>query len=249
MANKTISQLTAKTTPADADVLPLEDTEDTKKINYSALADAILNKLTSKTYTVAGSSQTLIAAINALNSKFTGTTYANGKVFGNGKVSLYGNNEGGNIAWESPDGTQNEIDSYNSSSTRILAFKNDGTVRGQIIFPRDMTLNLSNVLAYPLYSDVVSLPELNGRPTSSNPFSKTAGSNGVISLFAYRTSTGNTLFIQLNNSSLYTIPAYMPMGCPVIIPVCKGDVLTLTTDTTSETWTIASAKFIPSKTS
>lgn len=68
MANKTISQLTAKTTPADADVLPLEDTEDTKKINYSALADAILNKLTSKTYTVAGSSQTLIAAINALNS-------------------------------------------------------------------------------------------------------------------------------------------------------------------------------------
>ena len=71
MANKTISQLTAKTTPADADVLPLEDTEDTKKINYSALADAILNKLTSKTYTVAGSSQTLIAAINALNSKAT----------------------------------------------------------------------------------------------------------------------------------------------------------------------------------
>lgn len=76
MANKTISQLTAKTTPADADVLPLEDTEDTKKINYSALADAILNKLTSKTYTVAGSSQTLIAAINALNSKWQNVGYA-----------------------------------------------------------------------------------------------------------------------------------------------------------------------------
>lgn len=69
MANKTIGQLTAKTTPASADVFALEDTEDTKKINYDALADAILNKITSKNYTVAGSSQTLINAINTLNSK------------------------------------------------------------------------------------------------------------------------------------------------------------------------------------
>lgn len=69
MANKTIGQLTAKTTPSSADVFALEDTEDTKKINYDALADAILNKITSKNYTVAGSSQTLINAINTLNSK------------------------------------------------------------------------------------------------------------------------------------------------------------------------------------
>lgn len=71
MANKTIGQLTAKTTPSSADVFALEDTEDTKKINYDALADAILNKITSKNYTVAGSSQTLINAINTLNSKTT----------------------------------------------------------------------------------------------------------------------------------------------------------------------------------
>ena len=69
MANmKAIGQLTAKTTPASTDVFALEDTEDTKKINYDALADAILNKITSKNYTVAGSSQTLINAINTLNS-------------------------------------------------------------------------------------------------------------------------------------------------------------------------------------
>lgn len=68
MANKTIGQLTAKTTPSSADVFALEDTEDTKKINYDALADAILNKITSKQYTVAGQSQTLINAINVLNS-------------------------------------------------------------------------------------------------------------------------------------------------------------------------------------
>lgn len=69
MANKIISNLTPKTSPAAADVLAIEDTEATKKIDYNALADAILNKITSKTYSVAGSTQTLISAIDALNSK------------------------------------------------------------------------------------------------------------------------------------------------------------------------------------
>ena len=76
MANmKAIGQLTAKTTPASTDVFALEDTEDTKKINYDALADAILNKITSKNYTVAGSSQTLINAINTLNSNLSSKIY------------------------------------------------------------------------------------------------------------------------------------------------------------------------------
>ena len=68
MANKIISNLTPKTSPEAADVLAIEDTEATKKIDYNALADAILNKLTSKTYSVAGSTQTLISAIDTLNS-------------------------------------------------------------------------------------------------------------------------------------------------------------------------------------
>ena len=71
MANKIISNLTPKTSPAAADVLAIEDTEATKKIDYNALADAILNKITSKTYSVAGSTQTLISAIDALNSNLT----------------------------------------------------------------------------------------------------------------------------------------------------------------------------------
>ena len=71
MANKIISNLTPKTSPAADDVLAIEDTEATKKIDYNALADAILNKLTSKTYSVAGSTQTLISAIDALNSNLT----------------------------------------------------------------------------------------------------------------------------------------------------------------------------------
>ena len=68
MAEKYLGQLTAKSAPATGDILVLEDSEDTKKIDYDALANAILNKLTTKTYTVAGGTNTLIAAIDALNS-------------------------------------------------------------------------------------------------------------------------------------------------------------------------------------
>lgn len=68
MGEKYLGQLTAKSAPATGDIMVLEDSEDTKKIDYDALANAILNKLTTKTYTVAGGSNTLIAAIDALNS-------------------------------------------------------------------------------------------------------------------------------------------------------------------------------------
>lgn len=68
MGEKYLGQLTAKSAPATGDILVLEDSEDTKKIDYDALANAILNKLTTKTYTVAGGTNTLIAAIDALNS-------------------------------------------------------------------------------------------------------------------------------------------------------------------------------------
>ena len=71
MGEKYLGQLTAKSAPATGDILVLEDSEDTKKIDYDALANAILNKLTTKTYTVAGGTNTLIAAIDALNSKET----------------------------------------------------------------------------------------------------------------------------------------------------------------------------------
>ena len=79
MGEKYLGQLTAKSAPATGDILVLEDSEDTKKIDYDALANAILNKLTIKTYTVAGGTNTLIAAIDALNSKTystSGLTYA-----------------------------------------------------------------------------------------------------------------------------------------------------------------------------
>ena len=64
------ASLPSKTSPSNADMFLLEDTEDTKKINYGALADAILNKLTSKTYSgLDTSAKNLVSALNELNSK------------------------------------------------------------------------------------------------------------------------------------------------------------------------------------
>lgn len=74
------ASLPSKTSPSNADMFLLEDTEDTKKINYSALADAILNKLTSKTYSgLDTSAKNLVSAINELNSKTYYAAYENGE--------------------------------------------------------------------------------------------------------------------------------------------------------------------------
>lgn len=64
------ASLTEKTIPASGDMFLMEDSEDTKKINYDKLADAILNKLTSKTYSgLETTAKNFVAAINELNSK------------------------------------------------------------------------------------------------------------------------------------------------------------------------------------
>lgn len=61
----------AKTTPKDADKFMLYSAEDAanKLIDYDKLADAVLNKLTSKTFGLDAGTMTLPAALNQLNSK------------------------------------------------------------------------------------------------------------------------------------------------------------------------------------
>ena len=60
----------AKTTPKDADKFMLYSAEDSanKLIDYDKLADAVLNKLTSKQFTLDQGTKTLPAALNELNS-------------------------------------------------------------------------------------------------------------------------------------------------------------------------------------
>lgn len=61
----------AKITPKDADKFMLYSAEDAanKLIDYDKLADAVLNKLTSKTFGLDQGTMTLPAALNQLNSK------------------------------------------------------------------------------------------------------------------------------------------------------------------------------------
>lgn len=67
------ASLPEKATPASGDMFLMEDSEDTKKINYDKLADAILNKLTSKTYSgLETTAKNFVTAINELNSKSKG---------------------------------------------------------------------------------------------------------------------------------------------------------------------------------
>lgn len=65
-----------KTTPKDADKFMLYSAEDAanKLIDYDKLADAVLNKLTSKTFGLDAGTMTLPAALNQLNSNKTSST-------------------------------------------------------------------------------------------------------------------------------------------------------------------------------
>lgn len=64
------SEYPAKTTPKDADKFMLYSAEDAanKLIAYDKLADAVLNKLTSKTFSLDAGTMTLPVALNQLNS-------------------------------------------------------------------------------------------------------------------------------------------------------------------------------------
>lgn len=75
MADVKLNTLPQSTSPTSTQDLLLfdESTNAGQRINYNTLADVILAKLTSKTYTVGGGTQTLISAIDALNSNFAGS--------------------------------------------------------------------------------------------------------------------------------------------------------------------------------
>ncbi len=69
MADQAINALSTKTAPETSDQLLLVGTGETQLIDYDKLADAILNKITSKNYALDAGTMTLPAALNALNGK------------------------------------------------------------------------------------------------------------------------------------------------------------------------------------
>lgn len=66
-----INELATTNSPANSDVLIIDTASGTRIINYSDLADAILNKLASKSYSMGGSTQTIMSAISSINSQIS----------------------------------------------------------------------------------------------------------------------------------------------------------------------------------
>lgn len=69
MADQKINALPTKTAPVTGDKCLMSGAAEEYLIDYDQLATAILNKLTSKTYSLDQGTKTLIAALNELNSK------------------------------------------------------------------------------------------------------------------------------------------------------------------------------------
>ena len=69
MADQAINAISTKTAPETSDQLLLVGTGEPQLIDYDKLADAILNKITSKNYALDAGTMTLPAALNALNGK------------------------------------------------------------------------------------------------------------------------------------------------------------------------------------
>lgn len=69
MADQAINALSTKTAPETSDQLLLVGAGEPQLIDYDKLADAILNKITSKNYALDAGEMTLLAAINKLNSE------------------------------------------------------------------------------------------------------------------------------------------------------------------------------------
>lgn len=67
MADQAINALSTKTAPETSDQLLLVGAGEPQLIDYDKLADAILNKITSKNYDLDAGTMTLTAALNALN--------------------------------------------------------------------------------------------------------------------------------------------------------------------------------------
>ena len=68
MADQNITALPVSDTPASSDQLLLVGATEEKLIDYDKLADAILNKLTSKNFSLDQGTMPLIRALNELNS-------------------------------------------------------------------------------------------------------------------------------------------------------------------------------------
>lgn len=75
-------------------------------------------------------------------------------------------------------------------------------------------------------------------PTLSSPHTYTTSNDGVAFITAWRVGTGYTLRIFVNNYQVFGLPAYADGCCGLTVPLTKGQVLRIDTDSTSTTWNV-----------
>ena len=90
MADQNITALPVSTTPETSDQLLLVGATEEKLIDYDKLADAILNKLTSKKFSLDQGTMPLISALNQLNSntRFNVTVPDNVSIVNNASIKV-----------------------------------------------------------------------------------------------------------------------------------------------------------------
>lgn len=127
MADQNITALPVSTTPESSDQLLLVGATEEKLIDYDKLADAILNKLTSKNFSLDQGTMPLISALNQLNSKASKTAF-NGNIsritFRSGSVGI--NNA--YLDFWTDDGNRTTIGFYTDGVSGIQMLKNDTVV-------------------------------------------------------------------------------------------------------------------------
>lgn len=74
-----------------------------------------------------------------------------------------------------------------------------------------------------------------------------APANGWINIFATNDKQGNTITLLRNDVSIGASPAFSPSFVNWFIPVCKGDVIKITSDATSDKWYLNVQKFYYAK--
>ena len=130
MADQNITALPVSDTPVSSDQLLLVGATEEKLIDYDKLADAILNKLTSKNFSLDQGTMPLIRALNELNSK--ALRYKNANVTDWNNVIEIGIYSGNNAANSPVSNTWiNAICLSSNSNTKFLhliSFTIDGHI-------------------------------------------------------------------------------------------------------------------------
>lgn len=99
----------------------------------------------------------------------------------------------------------------------------------------------------PDYANIVSTLGLPEYPTSSSTESYTCPSSGYVMIGAVRSETGYNMNILINGNVVAFQSGVVPFGEHFTLPVSANDVISVSTNTTSQSWRITQQKFVPNK--